>query len=134
MVRRNTGRPAGKPTGATPTSDIALFSLLHRTQAQIHRDRQRLIVLTMKRATKADPDWQMPAAMRVELQEIDTFLSKASSAVVAIAKASTQAHAGLTTEQLEAQLRAEMLRACGSWTDEEWNYALAVRAARKKAA
>lgn len=88
----------------------------------------------MRREQKRNADWEMPQTMRAELTEIDTFLAKASSAVVAIAKASTSAHAGLSTDQLEAQLRAELLRACGSWTDEEWNYAVAVRAARKKVA
>jgi hypothetical protein len=91
--------------------------MLHRTQARIWRRRQ----LRLQRLVEGLDDMEeMPMKLLEELQRIDTFLGRSSGAMVAVLDAQEEAYKELPTEQLEAQLAAELVAAAGTWTAAQW--------------
>ena len=107
---------------------MQLFSLLHRGQARIYRGLQVSLLRRIEREQERNENWEMPEDMRFELAAIDAFLAKASAAVTKIHDTSAKIDASTSTEQLEAQLRAEFVAAAKTITESEWAILDEVRA------
>lgn len=114
------------------SSDMRLLGSIHRSQAKIYRLLQWELRQRIKLEYTANPKWEMPEDFRAKLMEINKFLSETTMGMVRVNDAAAKATAALTLEQLEAQMRAELLRAAWSFTVEEWQLLDEVRA--KKAA
>lgn len=114
------------------SSDMRLLGSIHRSQAKIYRLLQWELRQRIKLEYAANPQWEMPEDFRAKLMEINKFLSETTMGMVRVNDAAAKATAALTLEQLEAQMRAELLRAAWSFTVEEWALLDEVRA--KKAA
>jgi hypothetical protein len=114
------------------SSDMRLLGSIHRSQAKIYRMLQWALQRQIRTEYEADPQWEMPEDVRAKLMEINKFLSETTMGMVRVNDAAAKATAALTLEQLEAQMRAELLRAAWSFTVEEWQLLDEVRA--KKAA
>ncbi len=119
MPRRPSGRKVGRPRGSLTTArtDLALFSQLHRGQARIWRKRQLVLQREVEALAVGET---MSEALTVELQRIDAFLSKSSSAMVTVQEATEASYAELPTEQLEAQMAAEFVAAARTYTPAQW--------------
>jgi hypothetical protein len=74
----------------------------------------------MRLVAEAPADEPMPEALTAELQRIDAFLAKATAQMVHVKEAQDAALLELPTEQLEAQLAAELIGAVKTWTAAQW--------------
>lgn len=105
-------------------TDLELFSQLHRGQARFWRRRQ----LRLQRLCDELGDGvELSEPLLVEMQRIDAFLAKASSAMVQVKAAEEEALGELSTEQLEAQLAAELVSSAKSWTPSQWEQVMKIR-------
>ncbi len=119
----------GRAVGAVKfdgKSDFELLSKLHACQAHLWSIRQDRILAEV---AKLPPGEAMPEAMRLEMERVDGFLSTASSGMAKVRGAIAEETKAASSEQLEAQLMAELVKAAAQWTDEQW---AAVDAARKE--
>ena len=119
MPHRRTGRPVGRPPGSITTakSEIELFGALHRQQAKFWYVRQQQLRKLIK---DLPPGEKIPTPIVEEMQQIDEFLQRASASMVKVQEAYDKVFAGMSTEQLEAQMRAEFIASSNTWTDSEW--------------
>lgn len=111
---------------------MKLLGAIHRRQARIFAKLQRAILREVDRRYKENKDWEMPEETRVRLAEINRFLGETSTSMVRVNDAAIKASQALTNEQLNAQLRAEFVRAAWSFTAEEWATLDEVRAKRAR--
>ena len=83
---------------------------------------RRMQASLMQRIDAAEdgPNWAMPIEMRAELAEIDAFLARSSAAITNVHEVAMKLMEAATTEQLEKQLRAELLMAAKTFTPVEW--------------
>lgn len=109
---------------------MQIFSLLHRGQAKIYRRIQHALIKRVNAALDIDPAYQVSDADRASLAELDNFLNKASGAISKIIDTATKVTESMTTQQLEAQMASEFIRAAKSWTDGEWAVVDEIRAQR----
>lgn len=128
-VKSLVGRARGVPHGLdleVKSGDFELLSKLHRGQGQLWAIRQDRLLAEVAKLPPGEP---MPEAMRLEMERIDGFLSTASTSMWKVRSAIAEEKKAVPTEQLEAQLIAELISAAAQWTDEQW---AAVDAARKE--
>lgn len=104
---------------------MELFTTLHRDQARFWRRRQRQIMSVLD---KLAPGEAMPDSIVEEMQRIDAFLQRASAAITHIHRAHERELEAMSTEQLEAQLRAEFIASIKTWTPAQWAIVDAARA------
>lgn len=100
-------------------ADVRRLLQLYNRQIRTYRIAQASLLKRIERQC-ANPEWVMPVSVREELQTIDAFLSKATKSMLELKAATAEANAGLDTEQLTAQLKAEFLRSVGTWDSEDW--------------
>jgi hypothetical protein len=119
VARPNTGRSVGRPKGSLTGArgDLSMLSQLQRGQVRFWRLRQRQM---QRKLAALDENDEVPAAMLEEAQRIDAFLAKATAGVVTIREAIDTEMTALPTEQLEAQLAAELVAASKTWTSKQW--------------
>lgn len=101
----------------TATSDLKLLNQLQRGQVRFWKTRQRQL---QRKLSVLGEDGEIPDSLLVEAQRIDAFLAKASAGVVSMREALDDEATSLPTEQLEAQLQAELVAACKRWTPKQW--------------
>lgn len=134
---RQLKRRVGKPRYTRPMLDVILLSRLHRNQALIYDWQQQVIVDVIHEAEEKcarEPSKKIKITdvlteeQRNTIAEINTFLARTSPAMVAALTARAKLDESQPTEQLEAQFRAELLRAATTLTDEEWELLARTRA------
>ncbi len=107
-----------------------MLSDLHRAQAQIYRMWQRALIKRIREAERVAPvgGWELSKSERAELAEINAFLAAVPRNALALNDANQRELGGLTTQQLEHQLKAEFLRAAKTFTRREWAWLDSCRA------
>lgn len=130
MGRKPTGRPVGRPVGAIGTgkTDMARLARIHHNQVRLLDAQQRAIMERVRVAREADPAWVMPQDIREEINEITSYLARASNGMVQIYEAKERERASVSTDQLEAQFIAELRRSMRQFTREDWKVFDSIRA------
>lgn len=108
------------PKSRGGSGDMRLLAKLLRNQAAFRVAQQRSFQLRLADRIRDDPKWIMSAEERRELAEIDTFSIQGGGSMIRIAEGMGKANSALSTEQLEAQLKQEMLRVAITFTAEDW--------------
>lgn len=106
--------------------DLHLIERIHKGQARIHRRRQALVEAIAKLPLGVEtPPGLQQAMARLESMEAanartDAFLAKCTTTMVTAKAAIAQEFAGITDEQLQAQLTAEFLASIKTWGPDQW--------------
>lgn len=74
----------------------------------------------MREASKEDRSWSPDDSWRSDFNTVTTTISQVGQALQRALEANQKRLGGMTIDQLEAQFKAEMMRAAGSFTVEDW--------------
>jgi hypothetical protein len=117
----------GKPQGAAAAQDLRLFERGMRNQARIYVWMQERWVKEIQQIESVVPEIDRDRAVqdhidkiRDDLVAMGQFWARCAPAMVAAKKARKELLKLLPTEQLEAQLAAELAKAAKAFSDEEW--------------
>jgi hypothetical protein len=116
-----TGRVAGRPRGQhwSVGTDVHLLSLMHRQQAKLYRDEQSAIRRRLQRSREENAEHEMSAIDAEKLSNINTFLAKATQAMLDLNDARDTLRQSTPTDVLLEQLRHEFAAAAKSFTADE---------------
>lgn len=74
----------------------------------------------MREASKEDRSWSPDDSWRSDFNTVTTTISQVGQALQRALEANQKRLGGMTIDQLEAQLRSEILRMVPSFTPEDW--------------
>ena len=100
-------------------ADIRRLLVIYNRQIRIYRLSQSALLRRIERQLQ-NPEWVMPKTVREEMESLDGFLAKATRSMLELKAATSEAKAGLDTDALTAQLKAEFLRSVSTWDAEDW--------------
>ena len=144
-VRKSSGRPPGRPSGKHYQEDIDARQLreMIRRQVRFYLREQQALELAWAIKREEEPNAkQLQAAVatlkqmsaddvRRRLEAIDVLLTRITKSAVDTQRVLEQQRETIPDDQLEAQFRAELLRALEQFGDEEWAVIEAARARRR---
>lgn len=122
----------GRPRGTTSAdSDLRKLREMIRSQVRMYLQMQRAIWLVVKPTRKPMTDVQLMNLragiellvrddLRKQLQEITDFLSRITRNALDLERAQEKAIGGFDDAQLQAQIKAEFIRAAHTFGADEW--------------
>ena len=115
--------------GRRPRNELGALAKAARSQIQRAEALGKSLDNRIKMKREASPEWSPTEDDRRDFAAITNTLQHAGNAMIRGLEANKKDLAGLTEEQLTAQLRAELVKSAHEMSDEDWN--LMVEARRK---
>jgi len=118
--------------GRKPRNELAV--LYHAARAQIARATALGKSLDARTAVrrKASPEWTPDEDARRDFAAITNTLQHAGNALMRALEGNKKNTDNLSEEQLDAQIKAEVVNSAADLTDEEWNLMVEARAKAKR--
>ena len=103
-----------------------------RMQLSIAKELGASLKLRMEIRKKASPEWIPDEDWRRDFQAVTTAMQQAGQCLMRATEGAKKSLGNLTEEQLEAQFRAEIIKAAQTISDEDWARMCEARANRGK--
>lgn len=118
--------------GRRPKNELA--ALANAARAQIKRAELlgKSLDLRLKKKLEASPEWVPDEDFRRDFASITQTLQTAGNAMSRALEDNKKNNSGLSEDQLNAQLKAEIVRIAQVMSDEEWNAMCVARAKARK--
>lgn len=114
-----------------PKNELAALATASRAHLRRAEALGKSLDERMKVKRDVSPEWTPDEDWRRDFASVTQTLQHAGNSLIRALEGNKKNLAGLTEEQLEAQLNAELVNSAGSLSDEQWQRMCEARAKRR---